>query len=284
MISGQTKLAGLFADPASHSLSPLMHNTAFEANNIDAVYLAFKVNPMNLKQAVESIRTFDMLGVNLSMPNKTAVIPYLDEVSQEAQLIGAVNTIVHEKGRLIGYNTDGAGFMQSVQEAGISVKKKKVTLLGAGGAAKAVTVQAALDGAKEIVVYKRNNQTFAQVKETFEQLSYRTSCKIKVRDFADTHQLRKDLKESCLLVNATDIGMGKKINQSPLLDISMMHEDLAVFDLIYAPRETRLLKEAKKVGAKGYNGLGMLIYQGAIAFELWTKEKMPIHVIEKLFD
>lgn len=124
MISGQTKLAGLFADPASHSLSPLMHNTAFEANNIDAVYLAFQVNPMNLKQAVESIRTFDMLGVNLSMPNKTAVIPYLDEVSQEAQLIGAVNTIVHEKGRLIGYNTDGAGFMQSVQEAGISIKRK----------------------------------------------------------------------------------------------------------------------------------------------------------------
>ena len=114
MISGQTKLAGLFADPASHSLSPLMHNTAFEANNIDAVYLAFKVN---------------MLGVNLSMPNKTAVIPYLDEVSQEAQLIGAVNTIVHEKGRLIGYNTDGAGFMQSVQEAGISIKKKKMTHL-----------------------------------------------------------------------------------------------------------------------------------------------------------
>ena len=182
-------------------------------------------------------------------------------------MIGAVNTIV-----------------QSVQEAGISIKKKKMTLLGAGGAAKAVTVQAALDGAEEIVVYKRNNQTFAQVKETFEQLSYRTSCKIKVRDFADTHQLRKDLKESCLLVNATDIGMGKKINQSPLLDISMMHENLAVFDLIYAPRETRLLKEAKKVGAKGYNGLGMLIYQGAIAFELWTKEKMPIHVIEKLFD
>ena len=136
----------------------------------------------------------------------------------------------------------------------VQPKKKKVTLLGAGGAAKAVTVQAALDGAKEIVVYKRNNQTFAQVKETFEQLSYRTSCEIKVRDFADTYQLRKDLKESCLLVNATDIGMGKKIDQSPLLDINMMHEKLAVFDLIYAPRETRLLKEAKKVGAKSKQG------------------------------
>lgn len=217
MISGKTRLAGIFASPVTHSLSPLMHNTAFQARSIDAVYLAFTVDQSNLMQAVESIRTFNMLGVNLSMPNKTAVIPYLDELSQEAQLIGAVNTIVHRDNRLIGYNTDGMGFMRSVHEAGVAIKNKKIIMLGAGGAAKAIVVQAALDQAKEIVIYKRKNATFASVVADFERVAEQTNCSIIVKDYADTEQLKKDLEDTDLLINGTDMGMGAKKSRCQLI-------------------------------------------------------------------
>ncbi|MBO0461754.1 shikimate dehydrogenase [Enterococcus sp. DIV1298c] len=283
MISGKTRIAGIFASPVSHSLSPLMHNTAFQARSIDAIYLAFTVDQTNLKQAVESIRTFNMLGVNLSMPNKIAVIPYLDELSQEAQLIGAVNTIVHRDNRLIGYNTDGMGFMRSVNEAGIAIKDKKVTMLGAGGAAKAIVVQAALDQAKEIVIYKRKNATFENVASTFQKIAEQTGCHITIKDYADTEQLKKDLEDTDLLINGTDMGMGEKKEMVPI-DPQLLHPKIAVFDLIYSPRETRFLKEAKAQGCLTRNGLGMLLYQGAIAFELWTGQTMPIEKIQPLLD
>ncbi|MBO1299401.1 MULTISPECIES: shikimate dehydrogenase [unclassified Enterococcus] len=283
MISGKTRIAGIFASPVSHSLSPLMHNTAFQARSIDAIYLAFTVDQTNLKQAVESIRTFNMLGVNLSMPNKIAVIPYLDELSQEAQLIGAVNTIVHRDNRLIGYNTDGMGFMRSVNEAGIAIKDKKVTMLGAGGAAKAIVVQAALDQAKEIVIYKRKNATFASVASTFQKIAEQTGCHITIKDYADTEQLKKNLEDTDLLINGTDMGMGEKKEMVPI-DPQLLHPKIAVFDLIYSPRETRFLKEAKAQGCLTRNGLGMLLYQGAIAFELWTGQTMPIEKIQPLLD
>lgn len=283
MISGKTRLAGIFASPVTHSLSPLMHNTAFQARSIDAVYLAFTVDQTNLMQAVESIRTFNMLGVNLSMPNKTAVIPYLDELSQEAQLIGAVNTIVQRANRLIGYNTDGMGFMRSVNEAGVAIKNKKITVLGAGGAAKAIVIQAALDQAKEIVIYKRKNATFTSVVADFEKVAEQTNCPIIVKDYADTEQLKKDLEDTDLLINGTDMGMGAKKELMPI-DPQFLHKKLAVFDLIYSPKETRFLKEAKAIGCLTRNGLGMLMYQGAIAFELWTGETMPIEEIQPLLD
>lgn len=281
MISGSTKLAGLFASPASHSLSPFIHNKAFAANNIDAVYLAFEVDGQTLPQAVESIRTFDMLGVNLSMPNKKAVFPLLDAISEEARLIGAVNTIVHKQGKLTGFNTDGRGFWQSVDEAAIQWKKEKVMILGAGGAAKAIAVQAALDSIGELVIYKRKNATFEETVHFFEEITKKTNCPIKVVDYADEKQLEKDLSESRLLINATDIGMGKKKDQLPLPSTQLLSSKLAVADLIYAPRETRLLKEAKIAGAATLNGLGMLLHQGAAAFELWTGKKMPVETIRQ---
>ncbi len=284
MISGKTKLAGFFASPASHSLSPMMHNAAFEACGVDAVYLAFDVDQTTLEQAVESIRTFAMLGVNVSMPNKTAVIDYLDELSPEAKLIGAVNTIVNREGKLIGYNTDGMGFVRSVKETGHSIANSKITVLGAGGAAKAIIVQMALEGAKEIVVYKRKNATFYSLKSYFDQVAAQTGCVIQVYDYADETQLEKDLASSSLLVNATDIGMGKKKDKLPLSDTSFLHSKLAVFDLIYSPKETKLLKEAKNRGAQSYNGLGMLIHQGAIAFELWTHKEMPVGLIREMIE
>ncbi|MCH1977294.1 shikimate dehydrogenase [Enterococcus hirae] len=281
MISGKTKLTGFFAKPASHSLSPLMHNLAFSHWGIDAVYLAFEVDQTNLGQAVESIRTLDMLGVNVSMPNKTAVLAYLDQLSPEAELIGAVNTIVHQEQRLIGYNTDGMGFVRSVNETGHPIKNQKIVVLGAGGAAKAIVVQMALEGAQEITIYKRLNATFLPLKEYFAKVSEKTGCPIRLHDYADESQLALDLSQANLLINATDIGMGSKKDQLPIADVKLLHSQLAVFDLIYSPSETRLIQEAKKMGVKAYNGLGMLIHQGAIAFELWTHREMPVQNVRE---
>lgn len=281
MISGKTKLTGFFAKPASHSLSPLMHNLAFSHWGIDAVYLAFEVDQTNLRQAVESIRTLDMLGVNVSMPNKTAVLAYLDQLSPEAELIGAVNTIVHQEQRLIGYNTDGMGFVRSVNETGHPIKNQKIVVLGAGGAAKAIVVQMALEGAQEITIYKRLNATFLPLKEYFAKVSEKTDCPIRLHDYADESQLALDLSQANLLINATDIGMGSKKDQLPIADVKLLHSQLTVFDLIYSPSETRLIQEAKKMGIKAYNGLGMLIHQGAIAFELWTHREMPVQNIRE---
>ncbi|VFA55772.1 shikimate 5-dehydrogenase [Enterococcus hirae] len=281
MISGKTKLTGFFAKPASHSLSPLMHNLALSHWGIDAVYLAFEVDQTNLRQAVESIRTLDMLGVNVSMPNKTAVLAYLDQLSPEAELIGAVNTIVHQEQRLIGYNTDGMGFVRSVNETGHPIKNQKIVVLGAGGAAKAIVVQMALEGAQEITIYKRLNATFLPLKEYFVKVSEKTGCPIRLHDYADESQLALDLSQANLLINATDIGMGSKKDQLPIADVKLLHSQLAVFDLIYFPSETRLIQEAKKMGIKAYNGLGMLIHQGAIAFELWTHREMPVQNIRE---
>lgn len=281
MISGKTKLTGFFAKPASHSLSPLMHNLAFSHWGIDAVYLAFEVDQTNLGQAVESIRTLDMLGVNVSMPNKTAVLAYLDQLSPEAELIGAVNTIVHQEQRLIGYNTDGMGFVRSVNETGHPIKNQKIVVLGAGGAAKAIVVQMALEGAQEITIYKRLNATFLPLKEYFAKVSEKTGCPIRLHDYADESQLALDLSQANLLINATDIGMGSKKDQLPIADVKLLHSQLAVFDLIYSPSETRLIQEAKKMGIKSYNGLGMLIHQGAIAFELWTHREMPVQNVRE---
>ncbi|MDO4624908.1 MAG: shikimate dehydrogenase [Enterococcus hirae] len=281
MISGKTKLTGFFAKPASHSLSPLMHNLAFSHWGIDAVYLAFEVDQTNLRQAVESIRTLDMLGVNVSMPNKTAVLAYLDQLSPEAEMIGAVNTIVHQEQRLIGYNTDGMGFVRSVNETGHPIKNQKIVVLGAGGAAKAIVVQMALEGAQEITIYKRLNATFLPLKEYLVKVSEKTGCPIRLHDYADESQLALDLSQANLLINATDIGMGSKKDQLPIADVKLLHSQLAVFDLIYSPSETRLIQEAKKMGIKAYNGLGMLIHQGAIAFELWTHREMPVQNIRE---
>ncbi|OJG83928.1 shikimate 5-dehydrogenase [Enterococcus ratti] len=281
MISGKTKLAGFFAAPASHSFSPIMHNTAFKLCGIDAVYLAFEVDCHHLKQALESIRVLDMLGGNFSMPNKIAVLDYLDELSPEAELIGAVNTVVHKNHQLIGYNTDGMGFIRAVKEVGQTVVNQKMIVLGGGGAAKAIIAQMALEGAKEVNVYKRKNTTFFLFKEYLAKVSEKTGCPIFLHDYANESQLVRDLKQADLLINATDIGMGKKEGCLPLSHASLLSSNLTVFDLIYSPSETQLLKEAKKLGIKGYNGLDMLIHQGAIAFELWTQKEMPIEEIRR---
>lgn len=284
MITGHTRLIGLFAEPIRHSVSPMLQNTALQALEIDAVYLAFELGEDRLVQAIESIRTLEMLGANLSMPHKMAAVPMMDELSEAAKLVGAINTIVNENGKLIGYTTDGTGFMRSLQDQEIDIIGKKMTIIGAGGAATAIIVQAALDGVQEIAVYNRKDEFFEKVQEKLDYIESNTKCTIHLHDLAETDKLASDVKNSSLLVNATGVGMKPNLEASPVADFSILREDLPVYDVIYTPRETRLLKEAKARGAKAMNGLGMLLYQGAAAFELWTGKEMPIEKVKPIIE
>lgn len=282
-ISGKTKLAGLFAQPAGHSISPAIHTAAFAAMGIDAVYLSFDISPEKLAEAVETIRIFQMLGVNLSYPHKKAVMPYLDELSPAAELIGAVNTIVNQAGHLVGYNTDGLGFMKSLYEKGFK-KNQRLTIIGTGGAANAIIAQAALDGVAEIAVFNRKGTDFQQKTERLREIQQRTDGKIALYDLADIKKLNEKISESAALINATTLGMTPEINRSPLNDYSSITSELIVCDLIYQPRETLFLKEARQNGATTMNGLNMLLYQAAFAFELWTGQEMPVEVIRPIIE
>ncbi|WP_321383763.1 shikimate dehydrogenase [uncultured Enterococcus sp.] len=283
-ITGHTRLIGLFADPIRHSVSPMIQNTALQALDIDAVYLAFELGEERFSQAIDSIRTLDMLGANLSMPHKMAAVPMMDELSEAAKLVGAINTIVNKNGKLIGYTTDGTGFMRSLQDQEIDIIGKKMTIIGAGGAATAIIVQAALDGVKEIAVYNRKDEFFEKVKAKLAYIEESTDCKIHLHDLAEKEELAKDTLDSSLLVNATGVGMKPNLDASPVEDFSILRAELPVYDVIYTPRETKLLKEAKARGAKTMNGLGMLLYQGAAAFELWTGKEMPDEKIKPIIE
>lgn len=283
-ITGHTKLTALFATPISHSISPMIQNTAFQALNMDAVYLAFEVGTEGLEQAIASIRNLDMLGANLSMPNKILAIDFMDELSEAARLIGAVNTITNVQGKLTGHNTDGIGFMRSLEDMEVSIVGKKITIIGAGGAATAIIVQAALDGVKEITVYNRKDEFYEKIKEKLGFISENTECVISLNDLADEEHLAKDVAESTLLLNATGVGMKPLENQTPIQDFSIIRPDLAVCDVIYTPKETEFLKQARLRGAKTNNGLGMLLYQGAAAFKKWTGQEMPIELIKPIIE
>lgn len=284
MISGHTRLAALFAKPARHSISPAMHNLSFSENDVDAVYLAFDVEPENLATSIESIRTLDMLGVNLSMPHKMAAVPLVDELSPAAALIGAINTIVNDNGHLIGHNTDGIGFMRALSAIDVSVIDETITVIGAGGAATAIISQAALDGVKNIQVFNRKDAFYPVIDVKLQEIAQQTGCNITLQDLADDPALADALNKSQLLVNATGVGMKPNESESPLKDTSLLRPTLAVYDVIYNPRETQLLKDAKAAGAKTANGLSMLLYQGAAAFELWTGKEMPVEKVRALIE
>lgn len=279
-ISGKTRLAGLYGLPTGHSISPAMHTAAFAARDFDAVYLSFDIAPEELAASIQAIRTFQMVGVNVTMPYKREVIPYLDELSPAACLSGAVNTIVNCDQRLIGHNTDGIGFMRSLADEGIDPIGKEMTVLGTGGAATAIIVQAALDGVKKIHVFNRQKPSFAAVGAKLREIGQQTHCQIELFDLADEVKLAYCLGNSCLVVNATSLGMQP---EDPLpLSAELLTENLAVMDLIYKPRQTKLLALAEAKGLKWGNGLGMLLYQGAAAFTLWTGKEMPLDVVRPL--
>ena len=276
-IDGYTRLAAVVANPIKHSISPFIHNSAFEATNTNGVYLAWEVETTDLAETVANIRRYQMYGVNLSMPYKEQVIPYLDELSEEARLIGAVNTVVNRDGTLIGYNTDGKGFFKSLPSFKIS--GKRMVLLGAGGAAKAILAQAILDGVSQVSVFVRS-ASIEKTRPYLEKLQNATGFRVDLFALEDIQELQDSITQADLLVNATSVGMDG--SSQPIPTSIVLPEKLLVADVIYQPFETPFLKWAKEQGNQSINGLGMLLYQAAEAFELWTGKEMPTDQIWEL--
>ncbi|MGX6979449.1 shikimate dehydrogenase [Vagococcus elongatus] len=281
MITGATRLAAVLAKPIKHSLSPFIHNSAFKLTQTDGVYLAFEIEKEDLAQSIETIRRWDMYGVNLSMPYKQAVIPYMDELATEVTLIGAMNTVVNQQGKLVGYNTDGIGFINSLADHQVTAAGKKVVVLGAGGAAMAIITQLALAQAEEIIIFKRYNSRSEKVAAQLEKIQQAAGTKISLIPLENQKHLKATLASADILVNTTSVGMTPEEEISLIPAPSWLPSDLFVADIIYQPQQTLLLKQAEISGCRYMNGIGMLIHQAAEAFYLWTGEKMPVKIITK---
>ncbi len=282
-ITGHTGLLCLLGSPVAHSISPEMHNEACDQLGLDYSYLAFDVPEDKMPTAVEGLRTMGARGWNITMPGKNIMCKLADKLSPASEISGACNTIVNDNGVLTAYTTDGIGFMKAVEENGVDIIGKKMTLLGAGGAATAILIQAALDGVAEIEVFNIKDNFYARAEEIVAKLNERTSCKVSIHDYADTEALRESIANSAILVNATSVGMAPNADKTMITDTSMFREGLFVFDVIYNPKETRFLREAKEAGCKTGNGLYMLLYQGAASFKLWTGEDMPVDIIKEKY-
>ena len=285
-ISGHTKLFCLIGSPVGHSGSPAMYNYSFARTGIDAAYLAFEIPLEQVKEGVAALKTLQVGGFNITMPCKTAVAELLDELSPAAKLIGACNTVtVGEDGKLTGHNTDGMGFVRNLHENGVEVQGKKLVVLGAGGAATAICVQTALDGASEIAIFNRKDEFYANGEHTVEKLRQAVpGCKVSITPLEDSAALAEAVKGCVILVNATKVGM-KPLDGETLIDPALFRSDLVVADTVYNPRETRMIQEAKAAGCKAaIGGIGMLLWQGVAAFKLFTGKDMPAQeVLEKFF-
>ena len=274
-ISGKTQLYAVIGDPIGHTLSPAMHNAAFRAVKMDAVFLAFKVGPTQVEGAMSGMRGLGIKGLNVTMPDKNAVIPHLDEIDETARLLGSVNTILNEDGRLRGFSTDGAGVHRALEENGVEVKGKKLVLLGAGGAARAIAFTLAVE-TKELVILNRTSEKITDLAET---LNAKFHKKINTALLTSTN-IEESLKDADVLINATSVGMHPNYKHSPIKP-DCLGPDLAVMDIIYNPLETKLAKDAKVAGAKVVSGLDMLVYQGAASFEIWTGKAAPVEVMRQ---
>lgn len=280
-ITGHTELMGLIAKPIRHSISPAMHNAAFRYLGLDYAYLAFEIDKEDLEDTIKGLKALKVRGCNVSMPYKKDVIPYLDHLSVAAKLIGAVNTIVNDNGVLTGHITDGVGLMSALKDAKADPIGKKMIIVGCGGAATAIAIQAALDGVKEIIIYNKKDAFFNNALDTKKKIEEHTSCFIQVKDLDDLSSLKKDMYESDFFINATNVGMKPMDNISYIPDESFFKPDLFVVDIIYNPKETKLLKMAKSAGCQTMNGIYMLLWQGAASFKLWTGKEMPIDYVKK---
>ena len=277
-INGATKIVGLIGYPIEHTLSPVMHNRAFEYLDLNYVYLAFPVRESNLKEALKGLSALGMVGVNVTLPYKEKVCEYLDEVTKEAKLTRAVNTIQVKGNSLIGHNTDGKGFVISLtQRTGINLEGKRVVIIGAGGGSRAVSIQLAQEGVARIIlsdtIFDKARKLTTHLKKNIPQAEVSAARK---------EGLERAIKEADILINATPVGMRP---DDPLpINPKLLHPNLLVYDLIYNPPQTKLLTEAKKAGAKTLNGMGMLLHQGALAFTIWTGREAPIEVMAQTLE
>lgn len=277
-VAGKTKVVGIFGDPVEHSLSPSMHNRAFLELGLDYVYIPFHVRPKNLAAAVRGATALGLVGFNLTIPHKREVVALVDELSPEAELIGAVNTVVLSDGRLIGHNTDGQGFVRSLrEEAGFDPAGRHVIVLGAGGAAQAVVVQLLLEGAATLTIV---NRTAAKGERLADAVSRRFASPVTVAGY-DSPELGPALEQADLIVNATPVGMAPRVEEMPPIPLDRLSPGCLVSDLVYTPMHTQLVRTARAKGCAALPGLGMLLFQGAQAFELWTGRAAPVDVMRQ---
>ena len=279
-IDGHTTLYCLLGHPARHSISPRMHTTAAKLLGVNMVYLAFDIEPNEIGITVEALRLLQAGGFNLTMPFKRTVIPYLDRITKASELSGAVNTVINKDGVLIGDTTDGIGYLDSLLDSGFDYHGKKMTLLGAGGAATSIAVSAALSGVKRIDIFKRKNKTYEETEAFAERINSSTDCDVLVFPMDDSDAMQDSIASSDLLTNATNVGM--EDDKTSLVPKEFLRSDLFVSDIIYHPAETTLLSYAKEYGCRYKNGEDMLLFQGAASFKEWTGLQMPVEAIKKL--
>ena len=277
LISGKTAICGIIGDPIEHTMSPAMHNAAFQALGLEYVYVPFDVKSLELKKAVEGIRGLNIRGLNVTIPHKVAVMQYLDRIDQLAEKIGAVNTIVNDAGILTGSNTDATGFLRTLRDKGIDPAEKKVLLLGAGGAARAIGNVLVQEGAVLTILNRAQELSWAEDLAGRLSRSYKTNVKAGELTFAG---LQKAIENADILVNATSLGMSPDVDSTPV-PASFLRVDMTVFDIVYNPLPTRLLREAKAAGARTIDGLEMLVQQGAVSFEKWTGIYPPVDVMRQ---
>lgn len=270
----KAELVGVFGHPVAENPTIVMQEAAFEARGLNWRYLSIEVYPKDLEDAMKGLCAMNMRGINLTIPHKVEVLKYLDEIAPDAALMGAVNTVRREAEKLIGENTDGKGFLRSLREdAHVDPTGKSVVLLGAGGAARAITVELALAGAKQITVV---NRTVARGQELVQLLNDKTPTTALFVEWNTTYEIPLDTD---VLVNATSIGLFPKVDAKPDIVYDTITSHMTVCDVIPNPPLTPFLKEAEARGAKILDGLGMLVYQGAIGFEMWTGVEAPVDVM-----
>ncbi|WP_458402748.1 shikimate dehydrogenase [Methanobrevibacter sp.] len=272
-IKGSTNIVGLIGHPVEHSFSPPMHNAAFRALNMDYAYVAFDVNPLNLKSAIDGAKSLNIKGFNVTIPHKIEVMEFLDEIDEVAALIGAVNTIDFKD--MKGYNTDGIGAVKAIEEVS-SIKNKKVLVAGAGGASRAISFYIAKYDAESLTILNRNVEKASNLAE--DVLDSGLIGEVKSDSISEINGY---LNDADILIDTTPLGMHPHVDDEPIAYAENMHEDLVVFDAVYNPNETVLISQAIEAGAKPVYGIKMLLYQGAESFEIWTGKKAPVDVMEK---
>lgn len=284
-ITGHTGLLALIGSPVGHSGSPAMYNYSFKKLGLDYVYVALDIKEDQVKEAISAMKLFNMKGGNVTMPDKIEAAKYMDELSPAAQIIGAINTIVNDNGKLTGHITDGEGFVNNLKDHGVDVKGKKITVAGGGGAATAIQVQCALDGVREITIFNKKDAFFERTLNMAEKIKNAVpGIIVNVYDIDDTAKMTEEIKSSDIFVNATIVGMNPNLaDQSVVKDLSAFREGLVVADAVYNPEETKMLKEAKAAGCKTIGGKGMLLWQGVSAFKLFTGQDMPVDEVKAKF-
>jgi shikimate dehydrogenase len=275
-IVGTTGLFCLLGSPVGHSGSPAMYNFSFQHQGLDYAYMAFDVKKDGMEDAIKAIKLMNIRGGNFTMPVKNIAATLVDELSPAAKVVGAVNVFVNKDGKITGHITDGIGFVRNLKENGVDIKGKKLVVIGAGGAATALQVQSALDGAKALSIFNQDDEFYARAEETAQKLATAApDVTVNVYPLADQAKLKAEIADADILVNATVIGM-KPYDDQSLIDPSFLRSDLVVADTVYNPLKTKLILDAEKVGCKVAPGKGMLLWQGAAAYELFVGKQMPV--------